>query len=942
MCIRDRSDDNRSHSLKLHGAAEAVGSPFSAGRTSDNKTQSGHDANEKAPISFQRVKLLLDQAPQVPVRHITSTDVSRLVHRTRSDNKMEPGSTDGKENAATVDVKTTSGRELETRRREDARFDDFLTAMMSDGSDVAETTVAKDEKYAALKALATGSDAPAQGEQVGDGSLQTSARAQSPGTSPLKPAGPSELARPSHKSSESAKPATPAKLATPVKSAKSGKPAETDKPAKPDKPAKSDKSTKPAQAEMSAEPKKGETKVKEYTASGRGHRLRRSPNIAPRDVADKKKSKGIQRLEVSSQDGQHKSLTVVMASAQNDPSIVAASSKKGTPPVAADISTVDPATLSVTALDIEQPPVPGLQYGLDRVLFNSGVYQLQDPHSRVYNFDPYLQKIMPVAEFDYNMLKEYKTSSRDTTLSTLARSHGKKYVGSTSSMTSTLGHFHYLLSNFRNINTAMLSKSSSFRLVDFTRINRAPNAIFLRYKPESETYAIDADKEYDSANVLMMLGKSMEKLLTLPTGDFERYRKSSSDESKITAEEKDEPESFQYTTMGDFLMRSQLDAYDPRLPGTGMFDLKTRAVVSIRMQTGGFEEMLGYEIQTLHGLWMSYEREYYDMLRSTMLKYMLQARMGRMDGIFVAYHNIERIFGFQYLPIHEIDRAMHGQVDPTLGDREFRVSLKMMNEVLEMATAQFPGRSMRLHFETMQEGEEKDKNSMMWIFAEPMEEEEIDRIQDTGKEKIQEFERTMMGMAAPPPTEPSAAQENTTKPDESEPAASVEPSDTPSAPASDDTSPAETYTSSDTPADPAFLSHLARQSAEMHDKPLFAARIIVMNKVNGTPCPENRPVDLTASDKWEVDYLIREAKDLNASAKWANYEDCKTRRRELFKQADEEGEQDEEGKNAARVFDQYLSFLRDLSAQGRVFREKLDESDSGRETVVVGLSLIHI
>jgi hypothetical protein len=31
-----------------------------------------------------------------------------------------------------------------------------------------------------------------------------------------------------------------------------------------------------------------------------------------------------------------------------------------------------------------------------------------------------------------------------------------------------------------------------------------------------------------------------------------------------------------------FVMRSQLDAVDKRLPGTGVFDLKTRAVASIR------------------------------------------------------------------------------------------------------------------------------------------------------------------------------------------------------------------------------------------------------------------------------------------------------------------------------------------------------------------------
>jgi hypothetical protein len=31
-----------------------------------------------------------------------------------------------------------------------------------------------------------------------------------------------------------------------------------------------------------------------------------------------------------------------------------------------------------------------------------------------------------------------------------------------------------------------------------------------------------------------------------------------------------------------FVMRSQLDAQDSRLPGTGVFDIKTRAAVAIR------------------------------------------------------------------------------------------------------------------------------------------------------------------------------------------------------------------------------------------------------------------------------------------------------------------------------------------------------------------------
>ena len=121
------------------------------------------------------------------------------------------------------------------------------------------------------------------------------------------------------------------------------------------------------------------------------------------------------------------------------------------------------------------------------------------------------------------------------------------------------------------------------------------------------------------ANILSMLGKSMEKFLTLSTEDYERYRKSNSD--SVTEHERNSPEAFHYSTMGDFLMRSQLDAYDARLPGTGMFDLKTRAIVSIRMDSQNYEKGKDYEIRSRHGEWESFEREYFDMIRSAFLKY---------------------------------------------------------------------------------------------------------------------------------------------------------------------------------------------------------------------------------------------------------------------------------------------------------------------------------
>lgn len=333
-----------------------------------------------------------------------------------------------------------------------------------------------------------------------------------------------------------------------------------------------------------------------------------------------------------------------------------------------------------------QPKVPNLSYGLDRVLFNPGVYHLQDPRSKVYNFDPYLQKIMEVSEFEFDALKAYTTSSRDQSLQEIAKALGKKYVGSSSSMTSALGHFHFLLSQWRPVNADALSKGFPEALRSFTILQRKPSAILLRYRKGG--YAIDADKEFDTANILSMLGKSMEKLLTLPTDDYERYRRSS--QGVVTEEERTAPEAFHYCSSGDFLMRSQLDAQDPRLPGTGIFDVKTRAVVSIRMDTENYEEGRGYEIKNLHGEWESFEREYFDMIRAAFLKYSLQVRMGRMDGIFVAFHNTQRIFGFQYISLPEMDSTIHGDWNTTLGDQEFKISLEMLNQVLNRATAKYP------------------------------------------------------------------------------------------------------------------------------------------------------------------------------------------------------------------------------------------------------------
>lgn len=407
-----------------------------------------------------------------------------------------------------------------------------------------------------------------------------------------------------------------------------------------------------------------------------------------------------------------------------------------------NVKKVKTKNVGLDPVHVDTAPVPRVEYGLDRVLFNEGVYVLQDPRTRVFNFDPYLATIMPVDEFDFEALKQYVTSSKDTTLIGVAKKHNKKFTGSTSSMTATLAHFHYLLSSWRPINPERISKGYVPDSENFGAILRAPAATFLHYK--DGTYAIDADKEYDTDTILSMLGKSMEKLLTAPKEEYEKYRRSNS--HQLTEEERNADESYHYTTFGDFMMRSQLDAYDPRLPGTGVFDLKTRAVVSIRMDAQNHHKGVGYEIRQRQGQWESFEREYYDMIRLAFLKYSLQVRMGRMDGIFVAYHNTQRIFGFQYIPLEEMDLSLHGTTDLTTGNREFMASLQLWEEMLKKATEKFPGKSLRIHVETRT----STVVPFMYFFAEPVNDDEIRAIQEQNKEEAEKFQERVLGIKPKP------------------------------------------------------------------------------------------------------------------------------------------------------------------------------------------------
>lgn len=59
-----------------------------------------------------------------------------------------------------------------------------------------------------------------------------------------------------------------------------------------------------------------------------------------------------------------------------------------------------------------------------------------------------------------------------------------------------------------------------------------------------------------------------------------------------------------------------------------------------------------------------------------------------MDGVVVAYHNTARLFGFQYVPLEEMDTAIYGEAGR--GDRVFQKCVRLMEELADEIVRVYP------------------------------------------------------------------------------------------------------------------------------------------------------------------------------------------------------------------------------------------------------------
>ncbi|KAH8104632.1 mitochondrial protein Pet127-domain-containing protein [Cristinia sonorae] len=367
----------------------------------------------------------------------------------------------------------------------------------------------------------------------------------------------------------------------------------------------------------------------------------------------------------------------------------------------------------VKGLDVappsEQRPIASLGHGLDRVLFNPGVHWVQDPRSRVYNFTPWLQTVPKLSSFDFDRVTGFIPSSRDNDLLKAATRENCRFAGSTSSLTGMLIHIYFLLSRMQPVNLGRLSKAFDNADSGYTSGQRLAASVILHYR--DGVYLTDSDSEDPAevgANILSYSGVMLEKFLTTSKPQFESYLRS----SPYLPDLDPRREAYRYAKYGNYMMRSQLDCHDSRLPGTGVFDIKTRAAIPLRLDPMNFQEGSGYLLRTLHGRYQSFESEYYDLIRSAFLKYSFQARIGNMDGVLVTYHNTARIFGFQYIPLEEMDEALYGRSD--IGEDIFAACIRMLEALIEQVVTHFPKQSVSCMWKTTDDGQ------TMHIFVEPL------------------------------------------------------------------------------------------------------------------------------------------------------------------------------------------------------------------------------
>ena len=287
---------------------------------------------------------------------------------------------------------------------------------------------------------------------------------------------------------------------------------------------------------------------------------------------------------------------------------------------------------------------------------------------------------------DINMDKipPYIKPSNDLLLAEFAKTINAKYIMSTSTISQCLSQFYYLMTHFQNPMIECMPTEEPILLKKYMVSQRKPvTNIIKKIDAEKKIYAMDSDSNpfASKIEVLLQLGKVLERMYVMSIEDFQ-YLFMKGHESECRDVAIDEDYHRYMSVNNEICLRSQIDCMSEMPNGDKIvFEIKSRAVAPIRYDLENYTNYLDYQINQVSGLHSSFEREYFDLIRGGFLKYFFQLKIGQMQGAFIGYHNTLSHFGFEYIDLSKIERALFG--DSFRADQAFVLLSKMLTTVLD-------------------------------------------------------------------------------------------------------------------------------------------------------------------------------------------------------------------------------------------------------------------
>ncbi|KAG9839028.1 Pet127-domain-containing protein, partial [Aureobasidium melanogenum] len=243
----------------------------------------------------------------------------------------------------------------------------------------------------------------------------------------------------------------------------------------------------------------------------------------------------------------------------------------------------------------------------------------------------------------------------------------------------------------------------------------------------------------------------------------------------------------------------------------------------------------------------------------------------------------------------------------------------------------------------------------MYIFAEPMSEEDIETIQNSQKEKIAEWERNLRDPASKLNKEQiselteedgddAANRLGDSESDLSQGSAEgdVKTKQAPETPEAQ----SETIAAQDSEGqkDPIVKEIEAisktsdsepqaeAQPQAEEDKPLLGMVLTVRSKVNGVYV--ERPENLKKNHDWSIEYSLTEIKSGQA---WRDYRAAQARRRKIYQKLNSRLDKSDPDSAEQSYNEHYINMLKELSEKGRKMRASLDQKAANKPKIVVGM-----